>query len=430
MEAANAPKQRILFVIDGSGSMKELWNNETKWNVAKETLINLVDSISKKNKSVSFAVRVLGHQFPRQAENCQDTKLEIPFTQEYQAQTFRAVLDKVNPQGHTPIAYSLRQASTDFTPQQNTINTVILITDGFETCNGDPCEVALSLRQKNIVISPYIIGLGVDVKYHDKFNCVGTFVDVKDKTGFNQTLKKIVQETVSKTTCQIVIKNKNGKHVTDRVEYSLYDQVTGNLVNSYVYVLNKNQQTDTLYLNPRGLYSMQVHSNPSLIKNNIQIKAGTHTIIPFVLDQGAYATESAQKSLLTVVRRDDEIVQVQPPLEEKKFLTQNKYEVEVLTLPMTEQSDIQVSEESKQSTHINTAGSVMFGFEVEGIAAVLDDKNQKVWEINFTRSRIPLELQPANYTLVYRANSAKKSLSTKILPFKIESGKNTVLMVN
>ncbi|MBK7957808.1 MAG: VWA domain-containing protein [Bacteroidetes bacterium] len=188
--AANIPVQRVLFIVDGSGSMKEQWKGDSKWNIAKETLIHLIDSLSNRNRNVEFAIRILGHQFPREQEVCTDSKLEIPFVQAPNMVHIKERLESIHPQGHTPIAFSLQEAAKDFPEDKDAINTILLITDGFETCNGDPCSVAQELKKKRIAINPYIIGLGVDPKYHENFKCVGTFVDATDKISFKQIVRK------------------------------------------------------------------------------------------------------------------------------------------------------------------------------------------------------------------------------------------------
>ena len=67
-------------MLDASGSMKSLWQGTSKFDLSKEILINTIDSISKTNTQVEFALRVMGHQFPRAANNCKDSKLEVAFS--------------------------------------------------------------------------------------------------------------------------------------------------------------------------------------------------------------------------------------------------------------------------------------------------------------------------------------------------------------
>ena len=71
---------RILFILDASGSMKTEWDNSNRFKVATRLLAKVVDSIEKVNRSVEFGLRVYGHQSPRQLKDCEDSKLEVPFS--------------------------------------------------------------------------------------------------------------------------------------------------------------------------------------------------------------------------------------------------------------------------------------------------------------------------------------------------------------
>ena len=103
----------ILFVLDGSGSMKGQWKGTSKFDLAKEILIKTIDSVTKSNQKVQFALRVFGHQFPRTANNCKDTKLEVGFSKG-NAAAIEARLKQIHPQGQTPIEFTLIQSLNDF----------------------------------------------------------------------------------------------------------------------------------------------------------------------------------------------------------------------------------------------------------------------------------------------------------------------------
>ncbi len=61
--------------------------------------------------------------------------------------------------GQTPIAYALKQAAEDFGTLQND-RVVVLVTDGIESCGGDPVQAARELREQNIMV--HIVGFGLD----------------------------------------------------------------------------------------------------------------------------------------------------------------------------------------------------------------------------------------------------------------------------
>src|SRR5688500_14745028 len=141
-QAINQPalpgKTRILFVLDASGSMNAQWgNNQSRMDVAKQILTRLVDSL-RVNPKVELALRVYGHRYSRQANNCNDSHLEVAFGINNHNNIISEIND-ITPRGVTPITYSLLQAANDFPANAGYRNIVILITDGVESCGGDPC---------------------------------------------------------------------------------------------------------------------------------------------------------------------------------------------------------------------------------------------------------------------------------------------------
>ena len=92
---------RVLFLLDGSGSMKETWNGRTKFEIARELLEEAIDSIAGENKPVEFGLRVFGHQSPRELKNCEDSRLEVSFGRD-NADQVRESLSRIDPKGYTP----------------------------------------------------------------------------------------------------------------------------------------------------------------------------------------------------------------------------------------------------------------------------------------------------------------------------------------
>ena len=71
-------KTRILFIFDASNSMLAYWSSDVKINVAKKMLLQLIDSLQKV-PNTEIALRIYGHQSPVPPQDCNDTKLEVPF---------------------------------------------------------------------------------------------------------------------------------------------------------------------------------------------------------------------------------------------------------------------------------------------------------------------------------------------------------------
>jgi Ca-activated chloride channel family protein len=170
---------RILFIFDDSYSMYANWNSNIKIEVAKQVMGEFLDSL-RDVPNLQLALRCYGHTtFFKPERNCKDTKLEVPFAEaKTNAVKIKQRIKRLEPLGTTPIAYSIGESANDFTPCGDCRNIVILITDGIEECGGNPCEVSAALQKKGIFIRPFVIGVGLDLKFADVFSCIGKYYDV------------------------------------------------------------------------------------------------------------------------------------------------------------------------------------------------------------------------------------------------------------
>src|SRR3989344_5292643 len=151
---------RVLFILDASNSMNAKWGDQSRIESAKELLAKAVDSL-RGSANLEIALRVYGHQSPITAtyQDCNDTKLEVPFGKD-NYDRIKTRIKSILAKGTTPIARSLEAAADDF-PDMNSRNIIILITDGLEACDNDPCVIAKKLHDKGVKVTPFVIGLGL-----------------------------------------------------------------------------------------------------------------------------------------------------------------------------------------------------------------------------------------------------------------------------
>ena len=169
--ATAADVRAVALVLDASGSMKaNLPDGVTRMDAAKRAVGKLVSTLPGETR---LAFRAYGHQSPAKAKNCQDTALLSPFGSVKQVKD--AVVAQANslvPQGYTPISYALQQAANDLTSEEATVHTVVLVSDGKETCPGDPCAVAKSLAEADAKLVIHTIGAGVDNGTREQLDCI------------------------------------------------------------------------------------------------------------------------------------------------------------------------------------------------------------------------------------------------------------------
>ncbi|MCB0697667.1 MAG: VWA domain-containing protein, partial [Chitinophagaceae bacterium] len=186
-------KPRILILLDGSSSMIKQWTaNDIRFEAAARIVDRLMDSVYAVNPNVEFALRVYGHQHPTVDNNCFDTKLEVQFSKDNYSQMMLR-LAALNPLGVSPIAYSLQQAAEkDMLRLDENKYSLILITDGGESCDGNICAVVEQLLNKKIDFKPYILSLVDYAPLRQQYKCLGDYLLVDKPEKIEPVVGKIV----------------------------------------------------------------------------------------------------------------------------------------------------------------------------------------------------------------------------------------------
>ena len=430
----NEGRIRILFIFDGSNSMNAQWENSSKIAIAKRLMTQTMDSL-RELENVDLALRIYGHQtkiMPGK-QDCSDTKLEVPFASS--KDNYDNIINKIRslvPKGTTPIARSLEYSAEDFPSCEDCRNIIILITDGIEACDEDPCAVALALKAKNIKLKPFVIGLGLDTSYLSQFDCVGEFFSAENEDSFKSVLKFIISQALNNTTAQINLNNINGLPKETNVTMSIYNSKNNKLVNTYIHTLNRNQLPDTLSFDPIYQYKLVVHTIPEVIKDNIKLIPGKHNIIEANTPQGKLnlkiqGTNSIFTGINCIIRKDSShlTLNVQNMNTQKEYLV-GKYNLEILTLPRIYFDNIKI----KQSESIDITIPMYGSIEVrkpEGPAALFIKKNgQNIWVYDFDDNRAieNINIQPGKYMISYRYARSSSTAHTITKEFKISSGEN------
>ncbi len=127
---------RVLILLDASLSMNEPTGGyATKYAAASDFIIRLMDSIYHRNDEVEFGLRVYGHQYPANARQCFDTKLEVQFSRDNIEQMKMRLAD-VKPRGISNTYSALKEAvEYDISSVNNYVYHILIITDGGDACN-------------------------------------------------------------------------------------------------------------------------------------------------------------------------------------------------------------------------------------------------------------------------------------------------------
>ncbi len=195
--AAQAAAPTVIFVLDASGSMAQKLGKTTKMAAAKATFAELVSALPS---DMRVGLEVYGH---RGDKDCSAIELLVPpgpvdpqaLTQKVQALSPR--------RGATPIADALRRAA-EVLKDAPGARTVVLISDGRETCGGDPVAAVKALRAGGIDVQVHVVGFAVGKKDRAQLEAIaaagnGRYYDAKDAAGLQESFRALRRTLTART---------------------------------------------------------------------------------------------------------------------------------------------------------------------------------------------------------------------------------------
>jgi len=430
------PTSRILFIFDASNSMNARWESDTRINVARRILIEIVDSLAN-TPNVEMALRIFGHQSQFPPLDCSDTRLEVPFA----PNNSRTIVNQIRgiiPRGATPIAYSLEQSANDFPPCDNCRNIIILITDGLETCGGDPCAASEYLQRRGIALKPFVIGIGVGEDFAQAFGCVGRYFDAENESEFLSLFRVIISQALETTTAQVNLFDLYGNASETNINMTFSDYFFGATKRNFVHTMNLRGLSDTITLDPLITYRMTVHSIPPVIVDSIVLIPGRHNIIYADVPQGQLrlmmtpgSTAARAPQTPAIIRRHGypEIIHVQNLNSVERYLVGN-YDIEVLTMPRILIPNVRVDQSKITTVEVPRPGIAVIHKSVEGHGSLyVEDENgmRLIHNMNPTERIETLHLQPGHYRVVLRSRFIPRANATLERRFTVEEGRTTTV---
>ncbi len=431
----NSEETRILFILDCSQSMSGHWDDEKKIDIARKFLSRTVDSLAK-FENVEMALRVYGHQSVVPPQDCDDTRLEVPFSAD-NAYRIKRKMQSLSPKGTTPIANSLAASVNDFRECEGCRNVIILITDGIEACDGDPCAVSLELQKQGIILKPFIIGIGLDPELEASFNCLGNIYNANTEERFEEVLDIVITHALTETSLQVNLIDGFGFPSETNVPMSFYNMKTGRLKYNFIHTMNQRGVPDTLRIDPLLDYRIKVHTMPPVSFDKLQLAPGKHNTVAIDAPQGTLLINQERgnqfKNLQFIVRESGEIRTLcrQKMNDGNKYIT-GKYDIEIPTLPVTKINDVEIRPGEQTTITVPQPGVITFLVDNEGICELFVERNgdlEWVYTVDTREKSIPLVLLPGSYRIIYRALYAKATHFTIEKRFRIESGKSSPLRI-
>jgi Ca-activated chloride channel family protein len=424
-------KTKILFLLDASLSMKNEWKGGTKWNTATNALIEIADSISTIG-DVEMGLRVFGHLYPEPDKNCRDTRLEVSFDTG-NILKLKKKLEEIRPKGITPLVYSIEKCATDFGTSQSR-KILIIITDGEDACNRDPCSLQKILEDNGVVLRPFIIGMNLQSNIFQQMNCMGKIINTSNRDEFITALNTTVLESISKTTLQVNLNDAAGKPTETDVNMSFYDSETDKLTYDFYHTINSRGLPDTISLSPVVKYKLIIHTVPPIVKDSIVLKRNAHNVIQVSAPQGflnfklqgSTSQVHATDRIKCLLRKpgNQETIQVQRINTKEKYIT-GTYELEVLTLPRLYLKGLKIDQSKTTDVLIPAPGILTINKSFEaygGIFMIENGAMKKIYDLHLKERQETIAIQPGKYHLVYRSKNARTIHTSVDKEFEIQSG--------
>ena len=269
----------VEIVVDASRSMWGRMHGEPKMVVAKEILQDVSHWFPQ---DLDLALRAYGSTSPSVNNDCTDSALLVPFG-EQNRESIRWAIEGLRPMGQTPIAFALNQASKDFGTLQDD-RALVLVTDGIESCGGNPVQAARDLREQGIMV--HLIGFGMSNAADEDAASLHAVADASGgryvTAGSAEELKEALVQTVA-------------------TSFSVFKGSTE--------VAHGSLGSNERYYLPEGDYRVELHSSPP---RDMPINLSPRDSVTLTLEkQGGVVSHSEQRGQLPHTSCEDVVAAIE-----------------------------------------------------------------------------------------------------------------------
>jgi Ca-activated chloride channel family protein len=183
---------------------------------------------------VDAGLEVYGH---RSKGDCEDIEILAPVGGSDKA-TLLQRIQEINPKGKTPISRSLELAASQLREFEEE-TTVVLVSDGEETCNADPCALVRELRTSGVQVRVHVVGFDVNVDEREQLLCIaeaggGRYFSAANAEQLQEALtevridveKKVESSPPPKGVTFLAVDGESNRPISGSVEWTLISTAT------------------------------------------------------------------------------------------------------------------------------------------------------------------------------------------------------------
>lgn len=274
----------MMFIIDASGSMWNKTETQTRIGAAKQVMNEIIPSIPAE---VRIGLTAYGHN---RKGDCNDIETLIPSGSNDRNGLLQKVM-ALSPKGMTPMAAAIENVANQL-KNKETETTIVLLSDGEETCHDSPCASVKSLKDSGIKFVLHVIGFGVNSKQKEQLSCMaeaggGEYFGAANYSSLLAAFKTVEKEVVKKVAfekAKTTIKKKStglGKLKIIIPEQGLRSLNAIKIVrkkDNKVLRTIKNIKTDATYPFPSGTYELVAGFGNSNYQQDSEVSYGIYEI--------------------------------------------------------------------------------------------------------------------------------------------------------
>jgi len=151
--AQEMPYPDTIIILDVSNSMWGQIDGVAKILIAREVIGDLVTDLQE---DIDFGLVAYGH---RAKADCGDIETVVPVGTLDPA-GFKTAVNSLTPQGRTPLTAAVRQAAEQLNYTTRSAR-IVLVSDGVESCDGNPAALAAELEANALDLTVHVIGFDV-----------------------------------------------------------------------------------------------------------------------------------------------------------------------------------------------------------------------------------------------------------------------------
>ena len=276
------PPARVILVLDASGSMWGRIGDKTRIEIARETVAGLMKDW---DPAIELGLMAYGH---RREGDCKDIELLIPVGKTDPKRIVKTV-NTLHPKGKTPLSDAVKQAA-EALDYKRTKATVILVSDGMESCNADPCAVGAALKKAGADFTVHVVGFDVKKEERTGLVCLakntgGQFFAAKAATELKAALATAAKQAKQSPNVTITAVPRRGAKPFETTDYvSIHHFGSGGKPAEKQ--IAGNHGNPTRFALPAGRYQARVKVGKGIAQADFDVKPEKTTELTVVVGVG------------------------------------------------------------------------------------------------------------------------------------------------